>query len=58
MIHWRIRVRARDVWTLKANAMGVEPTGTAFTSPLGVNTKISPWKRSIFRNSRKSSESS
>ncbi len=37
--------------------MGVAPTGSCFTSPFGVKTKISPWKRSIRRNSMNSSGS-
>jgi hypothetical protein len=39
----------------RRKSIGVEPLGSRFTSPFGVNTKISSWYRSTLRNSRNSS---
>ena len=46
-----------SVCTEKAKSMGEDPTGNCLTSPFGVKTKISPWKRSMRRNSMNSSGS-
>ena len=46
--------RAPEQWaptfecTAKAKSIGVDPLGSAFTSPLGVNTNTSSSNRSIF----------
>ena len=49
--------RPTSVCTAKAKSIGVAPTGSWRTSPFGVNTNISPWKRSMRRNSMNSSGS-
>ena len=46
-----------SVWTVYAKSIGVASFGRALTSPSGVNTKISPRKRSMRRNSMNSSGS-